>query len=229
MTLSDLNKYRKYIPFALFSLCILPWFAVRSKTTADVKAACDVIIPALAFIAAFVYVGGDLGKARWKAEKEAYVGKQIREKLLAMIPADLAVTRDEARALEGEVFKELSGVFWEAIEGSEILKSQKEHFYSNGIVYSTSIDVFVICSFSGFVYAVIAVISKNVVFAYVAFGLVALALISKWFVTPVKRARHLALSQEQLELLERERGDFVSTRFREIVTNWRKERFAMGR
>lgn len=224
MTYGDLEKWRKYVPFLIFSACIVPWALMRSKSLDEAKLYNELIIPLLAIVAAFVYVGLDCRKVPWKREIDAHVGNQIRKGLLDMVPRDLEVTEDEKHGLQGEIFKDLTGVFWEAIDRSDVLRSHKEHFYSNGIVYSTSIDVFLICSFVGFVYALASLAARNASLAYVAASLVAIGLFSRAFVTPRARADHLKLSTEQLELVGREQGDFVSGRFRKIIGDWRRER-----
>lgn len=225
MTLSDLQKWRKRIPFFIFTACLLPWFLIRSKSLAEADLANKIIVPLLALLGAFFYVGLDLRRSRWKREIDMHVGKQIRAGLLDIVPRDLDVTDSERHQLaKSEVFKELTGVFWEAIDQSEVLKSHKEHFYSNGIVYSTSIDVFLICGFAGFCYAVASLVLADIPQAYVAALLIAIALACKVLVTPRARQRHMRLSTEQLDLLCREKGDFVSERFREIVVGWRRAR-----
>lgn len=224
MTHAELDKWRKYVPFLIFGFCILPWFLVRSKSLADAKVANEIIVPILALTAAFFYVGFDIRRSRWKAEVSAHVGRQIQNALLDLVPKDLAVTENEMHDLQREVFKELTGVFWEAIDQSEVLRSHKEHFYSNGIIYSTSIDVFLICAFAGFVYAVTSLVTGKPDLAYVGASFIAIALASRLFVTPRARKRHLALSDEQLDLLRRNQRDFVSNRFREIIVSWRRER-----
>jgi hypothetical protein len=142
-----------------------------------------------------------------------------------MIPRDLAVTESERRDLaERGVLRQLTGVFWEAVDHSPVLQSHKEHFYSNGILYSTSIDVFLICSFAAFVYAVAYDITGNGKLGYTSGSLIAIALLCKCFVTPARRARHLELSREQLDLIQRDEAAFVSDRFRQIVIKWRQAR-----
>jgi hypothetical protein len=224
MTYSELDKWRKVVPFAIFAFCILPWFLVSSKSLADAKLANDLIVPAIALVAAFFYVGFNFRRPLWDRENDAHVRKQIRDGVLDLIPRDLAVSENERHDLQGEVFKELTGVFWEAIDGNDVLRSHKEHFYSNGIVYSTSIDAFLICGFAGLVYIVISFILAEAKFAYWGAGLIAIAVGSRILVTPRTRARHMELSREQLDLLRRERGDFVSNRFSEIIASWRRER-----
>jgi hypothetical protein len=54
--------------------------------------------------------------------------------------------------------------------------------------------------------------------------LIAIALASKHLALPRIRARHLELSVEQLDLLRREQLEFVSGRFREIISGWRRNR-----
>jgi hypothetical protein len=228
MTHSDLDKSRKYVPLVIFGLRILPWFIVRSKNLTDVKLANELIVPALALVAAYFCVGSDLRRSRWKAEIDAHVGRQIRDGILSLVPKDLAVSAAERHELQGQVFKELTGVFWEAIDASDVLRSHKEHFYSNGIVYSTSIDVYLICGFAGFIYAGISLLGREVRFAYVAAILIVLALASRALITPRRRAIHMELSREQLDLLVREKGDFVANRFREIVAKWRRARIPTG-
>ena len=43
---------------------------------------------------------------------------------------------------------------------------------------------------------------------------------------PSRRERHLELSREQLDMLKRKKRQFISDRFREIVTDWRIEKTA---
>jgi hypothetical protein len=225
MTLSDLNAWRKRVPWFIFALCILPWFWIKSKSLGETKLYSETIVPVAAVVATYFYVGSDFRRSLWKREIDAHVGKQIRQALLDMVPPDLAVTeRERQDLLQREVFRELTGVFWEAIDRSELLRSHKEYFYSNGIVYSTSIDVFVICGLAGFVYGVAFLIMGKPDLAYVSALSVAIALASRAFVTPRTRARHLALSAEQLDLLRREQSGFVSNRFREIIAGWRRQR-----
>jgi hypothetical protein len=123
-----------------------------------------------------------------------------------------------------EVYKELTGVFWEAVDQSPVLLTHKEHFYSNGIEYSTAIDAYLMCGFFGFCYSIASVVLTDVVLSYVAAALIVIALLCRFLAIPHARGRHLTLSSEQLELLRRERGGFVAERFREIVLGWRRAR-----
>jgi hypothetical protein len=224
MTLSELDRWRKYVPVAIFGACALPWFLVRSGSLADADLANKLIVPVVALVAAYFYVGSGLSKWLWNRENERHVGKQIRDFLLGLIPRDLAISDKERNELRGQVYKTLSGVFGDAIDGNGALKALKERFYSNGIVYSTSLDVYVICSLVGSFYIVMSLLFAEIRFAYVSAGLIAIALASRWIVTPRTRSRHMQRSLEQLELLRRVRGDFVSERFREIVSAWRDQR-----
>ncbi len=225
MTLNDLQQWRKRAPFFIFVSCVLPWFLVRYKTLAEVDLPSKIIVPLIGLLGAFLYVSLDFREARWKREIDAFVGKQIRAGLLNMVPRDLEVTDAESSELaESEIFKELTGVFWEAIDRNELLRAHKEHFYSNGIVYSTSIDVFVICGFCGFCYAAMAMVLNDPNEAYVAAILIAIALLSRFFAIPRARRHQMALSAEQLDLLRREQSEFMSQRFRDIVLGWRRRR-----
>lgn len=225
MTLSELEAWRKRVPWFIISLCILPWFVSNSKDLAQAKLYSETLVPIAALVATFFYSGSDFRRSLWKREIDMHVGNQIRDALLSMVPKDLEITESEKQdLLQKEIFRELTGVFWEAVDRSERLRAHKEHFYSNGIVYSTSIDVFLIGGLAGFVYAVTSLFKRNADLAYVAAFFVAIALASRIIVTPRRRKRHLALSAEQLDLLRREQSEFVSSRFREIIVGWRRDR-----
>jgi hypothetical protein len=225
MTLSELHKARWAFPYFIFLLCVLPLFVLPSKSLADADIRVKIIASALALLLCGAYVGLGLRKARWKQEMNKYVGKQIRARLLDMIPKDLEVTADERLQLAGsEVYKDLTGVFWEAIDRNQVLRSHKEHFYSNGTIYSTSIDVFLICGFAGFCYAITAVLLSDNSVAYTAAVSILIAVVSGAFAIPRARREHLKLSAEQLDLRGREESDFVSKRYREIVLGWRQAR-----
>lgn len=223
MTLNDLEKYRKIVPFFIFATCLLPWVVITFANPTEAKFVNEIIVPALAIVAGFFYVGLNIRGPYWKNEINAHVGKEIRGALLDMIPKDVQVTEDERRQLaQAEVFKELTGVFWEAIDRDPALVAHKQHFYSNGIIYSTSIDVYLIGSFSGFCYAVASLATSEEKLAYAGGAVIAIALACRILVTPQTRRRHLKLSREQLDLLQRNQRDFVSDRFREIVLGWRR-------
>jgi hypothetical protein len=225
MTLSELETWRKRVPWFIFSLCVLPWFFINSQNFAEAKLYSETLVPIAALVATYFYTGSDFRRSMWKREIDEHVGKQIRDALLSMVPKDLAIIESEKQdLLQKEIFRELTGVFWEAVDRSDRLRAHKEHFYSNGIVYSTSIDVFLIGGFAGFVYAVASLVTRKIDLAYVAALFITIALASRILVTPRRRARHLALSAEQLELLGREQSEFVSSRFREIIVGWRRMR-----
>jgi hypothetical protein len=170
-------------------------------------------------------VGLKLREPRWKRETDAYVGHQIKVGVLSLVPADLAVTATEMSQLAAsEVFNQLAGVFWEAVNRNEQLNSHKEHFYSNGVIYTTAMDVFLICGFFGFCYSLVGFILQNVNAAYIALGLIIISIMSRALVIPQTRRDHMALSKEQLALLRREEGDSISERFRDIILTWRRNR-----
>jgi hypothetical protein len=155
---------------------------------------------------------------RWKREMDQYVGAQIRNSLISLVPSELAITPAERERLaNSEIYKKLTGVFWEAIDQDDVLSKLKEHFYSNGIVYSTAIDVFLLFLPFGFCYVIEWLIVSDTVLLYPAGFLIFVALISRWIAIPRARRRHLELSAEQLDLLKRRKGDFVGERFRQIV------------
>jgi hypothetical protein len=223
MSFSELSTWRKRVPWFIFALCAFPWVWLKSRNLEETKLYSETIVPVVAVIAAYVYVGSDFRRTLWTKEIESHVGNQIRQALLEMVPRDLEVTEAEKQGLaQQKIIKELTGVFWEAVDRNENLRAHKDHFYSNGIVYSTSIDVFLICGFMSFVYATAAVIQMRSDLAYAGAFLIAIALTSRYFITPRKRMRHLELSAEQLEILRAEESEFVSNRFREIIWEWRR-------
>jgi hypothetical protein len=225
MTLNDLQQWRKKVPYFIAAACVVPWFLLRSKSLADAATPIQVLVPTVALLIAFLYVNLKLREVMWKREKERYVAKQIRASLMKLIPNDLEVTSIEREQLaKSEIYRELTGVFWEAVDDSDLLRAHKEHFYSNGIEYTTAIDAFLMCGLFGFGYAAASLIFSDIVLAYVAAVLIAIALVCRFVGIPRARRRHLDLSNEQLELLRRERGDFVVGRFREIVLGWRRSR-----
>lgn len=224
MTLNDLQQWRKKVPYFIAVACVIPWFLFRSKSLADATAPIQVLVPTVALVIAFLYVNLKLREPMWRREKETYVAAHIRSSLLALIPNELQVTPKEREQLaKSEIYGELTGVFWEAVEQSDLLRAHKEHFYSNGIEYTTTIDAFLMCGFFGFCYAVSALVLNDVVLAYVGAVLVTISLVCKFVGIPSARRRHLDLSGEQLELLRRQRADFVAGRFREIVLGWRRD------
>ncbi len=153
-----------------------------------------------------------------------YVGVQIRNSLIGLVPQELAITADERERLaNSEIYKQLTGVFWEAVDQDELLSKLKEHFYSNGIIYSTAIDVFLLFMAFGFCYVTGWLVLNDIALLYPAGFLIFVALIAKWIAIPRARRRHLELSAEQLDLLKRRKGDFVAERFRQIVSAWRTQ------
>ncbi|MDX2154835.1 MAG: hypothetical protein SFV54_29095 [Bryobacteraceae bacterium] len=223
MTLNDLQQWRKKVPYFIAAACILPSVLFRSRSIADAATPVQVLVPAVALLIAFLYVNLKLREPMWRREKETFVGRQIRNSLMALVPDDLAVTAAEREQLaKSEIYRDLTGVFWEAIEQSDLLRAHKEHFYSNGIEYTTTIDAFLMAGFFGFCYAVASLVLNDAVLRYVAAVLIVIALVCKFVGIPRARRHHLDLSKEQLELLRRERGDFVAARFRDIVLGWRR-------
>jgi hypothetical protein len=157
-------------------------------------------------------------------EMDRHIDNKIRDSLLDLIPAELGVTLAERELLRKEVHKKLTGVFWEAVDKNDTLRAHKDHFFSNGIVYSTSFDVYILGTFFSFCYAIYFVFTSRVEWAYVSGLCLVLAVLSRVVVTTNSRKRHLALSDEQLSLLRREQLDFVHARFRDIINGWRTMR-----
>jgi hypothetical protein len=63
MTLSDLNAWRKRVPWFIFALCVLPWFWIKSKSLDETKLYSETIVPVAALIATYFYVGSDFRRS----------------------------------------------------------------------------------------------------------------------------------------------------------------------
>jgi len=218
MTYADLTKWRLMAPFAIAGAIFLPYLLVTIPKVADIVAINQLVVPLIALLIAGVYVGLDVRGSFWKREIRTHVGPQIRTALLALLPVDLEVSDDERTVLSrDDVFKDLTGVFWEAVDRDPMLVAQKPYFYSNGFVYSTAIDVYVLMGVSGLAFLAAFLVFGRSLLAVMGGAYLAIAVVSKWLVVPRARARHLALSREQLDLLSRNQREFVQQRFREIV------------
>jgi hypothetical protein len=201
----------------------LPGFLLIYHDLREVELANKLIIPAIAGIATFLYVGLNIRGPYWEEEIETYLGPQIREALFELIPRDLGVSDSERDLLlRRETFRRLTGVFWEAIDRDQTLNAHKPHFYSNGFIYTTAIDVNLICSIGGMIYIIASAPTRDPHFIIVGVVLLLFAICSKLFVTPRARRRHQELSAEQLDLLRRNQADYVGRRFREIILERRR-------
>ena len=183
-----------------------------------------VVLPA-SLIIAFFYSMMRLRDSEWFRELDRHVGALIRTELISLIPADLDITDDEKSHLrDKEIWKKLTGVFWEAIDSDSELVKQKEHFYANGIFYTTAIDLYILLPVVSLLYSGLWFYRQVPLFLICSIACIAIGLVSRVFFLPSRRRRHLELSGEQLDLLKRRKRDFISERFRNIVTEWRVEK-----
>jgi hypothetical protein len=223
MSLDELERRRKSVPVYIFAACALPWIWITAQNAGQFKFYHDILFPVIAVSVGFFYDGLNFRGVLWDDEMEIYIRPQIRKAILDLVPADLAITETEKRRLsEKEIYKKLTGVFWETVDENPQLKDQKQHFYSNGIGYSTSCDVSIICYvFAIFFYGGAVLATRRIEFWYAAALLLAVAILSAELVTPRYRARHLNLSKEQLELIRRAHSASVAKKFRAIILEWR--------
>jgi len=228
MTLNSLQSWRKALPFFIAIVCIIP-LLVHSGGLESVPLRYTLTAIAMGLTVPFFYVTLKIREPRWNREQEEHVRSQIRSSLIKLIPGDLKVTAEEKKQLESaEIYKSLSGVFWDTVNQDQLLRAQKEQFYSNGLDYSTAIDVFLLLRFFGICYLGISLLLGDSVLFLWGTALVAVALVARWIAVPRARRRHLELSIEQLDLLKRQKGGCVSERFREIVVEWRKTQRAIS-
>jgi hypothetical protein len=129
MTLDSLQSRRKALPFLIAIACILP-LLVHSGGLQPVLLRYSLAALAIGLTVPFFYVTLKLREPRWNREQEEHVRAQIRSSLITLIPKDLNVTAEEKNQLESaEIYKTLSGVFWDTINQDELLRAQKEQFY----------------------------------------------------------------------------------------------------
>jgi hypothetical protein len=225
MTKSDLEKWRFSVPFLVASAAALPIVALLFKDpVAEAKVIKFAVLPAC-WLAAYLYSAMKLRNTHWFRELNAHVTEQIRTELIKLVPSDLEVTQEEKKELrEKEIWKKLTGVFWEAVDSDSDLIRHKEHFYANGVFYTTAIDLYIVLTCAAIIYLGLCWYLQDFRFFVGAFISLVVALLSRFLVLPSCRKWHLELSSEQLDLLKRKKRDFVRDRFREIVVEWRKER-----
>lgn len=227
MTKSNLEKWRFCVPFLVVSAAVLP-IVVLLVNDPDVEAKVIkfAVLP-VCWLAAYFYSAMKLRNTCWFRELNAHVTDQIRTELIKLVPSDLEVTqKEEAKLREKEIWKKLTGVFWEAVDSDTELIRHKEHFYANGILYTTAIDLYIILTLVSMIYLALYWYLRDSLFFVAVLVCVVVALLSRFLVLPRCRKRHLELSSEQLDLLKRKKKDFIRDRFREIVVEWRKERQA---
>lgn len=225
MTKSDLDKWRFYAPFIIVSSTLIPLGYVLVQDADSKVTIIQSVVTFFCYILAFFYSSMKLRNLFWVRELNKYVGAQIKTELIKLAPDDLNITSEEKKKLEEkEIWKKLTGVFWEAIDSDPILITQKEHFYANGVFYTTSIDLFLILPFVALIYLILYFFKTNTLFLYFGISCFLVALLSKYLALPSCRKRHLELSTEQLELLRRNKKDFIARKFKEIIQEWRLEK-----
>jgi hypothetical protein len=222
MTHETLGKWRLWAPGFICTAAATPAVFFSPIQEANRGSVLQYLLPLVAGVVGVLYSALHLRDWLWKSENEAWVGQQIRQEFLKMIPSDLNVTPEERKRLEDkEIHKTLGGVFWESIDGYPELAAQKEFFYQNGFLYTSAIDAALILPFFAVVYYVAFFIGYGRIHSFFASVCLLVAWVACYFVIPKCRRRHLALSSEQLDLIRRRRRDFVEQRFREIITEWR--------
>jgi hypothetical protein len=225
MTKSELDNWRARVPFLITVATFLPLiYALAADTSSEDKLVKAIVVPA-SWVLAFIYSACNLRGYHWRRELDKHVGESIRRELLSLLPDDLNATDEERQQLrEKSIYRKLTGVFWEAIDSDDELRRHKEHFYKNGALYTTALDLYIILPGISVIYSVIALFSTDQWLFLILYSaaLLAIAAISRWVALPSCRRRHLELSDEQLDLLKRKKKDFVQEQYRDIVTEWRK-------
>ncbi|MBN2134453.1 MAG: hypothetical protein JW737_01860, partial [Acidobacteria bacterium] len=182
MNLSSLKKWRMIIPFSIHLLSLSVIFILINDSIDKVEKVIRYLLYPGCILLGFFYIVFDIRDLIWKKEKENYVGSQIKSELIKLVPKSLKCTEQEKEELKDqEIWRELNGIYWDIIDNDSVLKEGKAHFYSNGILYTTVIDVFIILGFisllcfiyyffennskiliSGFFFLIISIICKIV-------------------------------------------------------------------
>ena len=143
---TELRKWRFRTPGVIASLAVAPLAWHLGLFTMNEKVVWNLFVPAFGAIVSFSYEAFKVRRSLWIEEMENYIGQQIRDKIVEMIPSGLAVTPQEITFLrETKIIHRLNGIFWEAIDRDPLLSAHKEAFYDNGKYYSTAFDLFIIC------------------------------------------------------------------------------------
>jgi hypothetical protein len=171
-----------------------------------------------------VYALLDVRGKLWKAEQRDYVGEQIRRAILELAPKNLKLTIAEEQLIRDRTMGRLGGIFWEAVETDDVLKSHKEHFYSNGFLYTVSFDTLIIGIIAGMVYSFAYYKTQYDWFEWAALFSMGAGLFALFVGIPQSRARHLELSREQLTMLRERQGKFVTEKVTAIITEHRKNK-----
>ena len=224
MTKSDLEKWRFRAPYVILSNAAIPLVMAFVSDMDERAKMIQLIVVPVSFGIAFVYSMMRCRDRKWYRELNQHVAALIRSELLALIPAELQVTDAEKRKLsEKEIWKKLTGVFWEAIDSDAELREHKQHFYANGVFYTSAIDLYILLPLISLVYIGLWLYRQELLFIIWAAACAVGALLGRMLFLPSRRKRHLELSREQLDLLKRKKRGFISDRFSEIVTQWRTE------
>jgi hypothetical protein len=222
MTLETLEKYRLFAPSFICTSASIPGIFFLPMSAAGRSYVLQYVLPVIAALAGALYAALNLRAWLWEPEKRLWVGQQIRQEFLKMIPADLNITAKERNRLDREeIHKTLGGVFWEAIDGYPELAAQKQFFYKNGLLYTSAIDAALMLPFAAVAYYAAFFLGFGKIHTFFATGCLLVAWLACIVALPQFRRRHLALSSEQLDLIRRRRRDFVEQRFRELIIQWR--------
>jgi hypothetical protein len=225
MKLETLQKIRFAFPIALSTFAAIPGVFFLNFSAPQQENALKWIIPLIAAVIGAAYSAMNLRGWHWNAEQNAFVGKQVRLAFLKMVPDLLSVTDEEKKELyQRSIWKKLSGVFWEAIDGDAELTVQKEFFYANGAYYTAAIDTYLILPFFALAYIAAFLMGFGFVHLLFASACIFISLFAKHVVVPIRRRHHLELSAEQLDSIEQRRRDFVQERFSAIITTWRQSK-----
>jgi hypothetical protein len=225
MTKEGLEKFRFITPIVIASAAATP--AVFNLNLGD-KALDNwlkYLVPLSGGIIGALYSFFGIRLKHWRREMEDYVGKQIRTAFISMLPENLAVTPEEKLELfEKAVWRKLTGVFWETIDGDAYLISLKPHFYANGAFYTGAIDGYIIMTFFSLVYLILWFAGFGIIHLFFSAICILLALVSRFVLLPMKRKIHLELSSEQLETIRNNRLEYIQDKFREIIQDWREKK-----
>ena len=222
MNADTLERVRFATPGAIATVASLPGALFLNLSAAQQETAIKVVIPLVALVFGVAYSALGLREWAWRREKNLYVVQQIRQNISSLIPADLNVTPGEGIRLVDEIWNELSGVFWAAVNDNADIEKQKSFFFNNGAFYTGAIDACQISLLFAVAYFAVWAWGWGAVHVLFSCACLAIAWVS-YAVMRYRRKIHLKLSIQQLKDLSADHADSIGEKFRAIIMRWRNE------
>ena len=150
-----------------------------------------------------------------------FVNANILNKLISIYGKDLTA-QQEAHLKSDQRYMH---IFYRLVDSDESLKKKSYNVYFNGVFWTSSIDLFIVCIVFGFLYGcVFWQVTDASLFRDVVLTLATLSIILH--VLCVRK--HIALSNNQLSFIETFKSQEVITNFNEILQQVREPKTSEG-